>query len=109
MSDNELRDITDESFKTEVQRSQIPVVIDFWAPWCEPCKVVSPLLAKLSEKYVEKVKFLKMNVDEEKTTPVEYAVHSIPTILFFKKGKVANQIIGVQPEEKIEQVIQSLL
>jgi thioredoxin 1 len=108
MSENELKELTDATFKNEVKHSHIPVVIDFWAPWCEPCKLVSPILSKLSEKYVDKVKFLKMNVDEEKTTPAEYAVHSIPTLLFFKQGKIANQMIGVHTEETIDQVIQSL-
>ena len=109
MNAKQLKDITDDGFDAEVKRASVPVVIDFWAPWCEPCKLVEPILAALAAKYEGTVKFMRMNVDEEKAAPSNYAVRSIPTLLFFKDGTIANQMIGVQSEEEIEKAISKLL
>ncbi len=109
MTSNSVRDVNDTSFESEVRHSAVPVVIDFWAPWCHPCKLVHPILEKMAEKYGTEIKFLRMNVDEEKSMPTEYAVRSIPTLLFFKEGTITNQMIGVQTEDKIDQAIQNLL
>ena len=109
MNTGKLHDVYDVGFDQEVQRSAVPVVIDFWAPWCQPCKLVHPILEKMAEKYGAEIKFLRMNVDVEKTKPAEYAVRSIPTLLFFKEGTIKNQMIGVQTEENIDRAIQNLL
>ncbi|UCG51282.1 MAG: thioredoxin [Candidatus Latescibacterota bacterium] len=109
MAVHELKDVADENFDDEVRRSKVPVVIDFWAPWCEPCKLVHPILQRMAEKYEGSVKFYRMNVDEEKAKPSEYAVRSIPTLLFFKDGTIKNQMIGVQTEDNIDKAIKSLL
>ncbi len=109
MVSNKLRELTDTNFDEEVRRSRIPVIIDFWAPWCSPCRIVTPILERMAEKYGSSVKFLSMNVEEHKSKPSEYGVRSIPTLLFFKEGTIKNQMIGTQSEESIEKAIRGLL
>ncbi len=104
-----LAELDDASFDQEVRGSVTPVVIDFWAPWCQPCRVVHPILEKMAVKYAASVKFFRMNVDEEKIKPAEYAVRGIPTLLFFKNGAIKNQLVGVQSEDSIEEAIRNLL
>lgn len=109
MSSKEIGEATDANFDEKVRRSSLPVVVDFWAPWCGPCKMVTPILQKLAEKYKGKVRFFSMNVDQEKSKPAEYAIRSIPTLLYFKDGEIKNQMIGAQSEENIESAIQKIL
>lgn len=109
MCADKLEALSDDEWDEKVKHSGGSVVVDFWAPWCDPCKLVDPILEKLAEKYGGSVEFLKMNIDEETAVPNKYAVRSIPTILFFKQGKITNQIIGVETEEAIEKAIKELL
>ena len=109
MAHNEISEATDDNFDQKVRRSTLPVIVDFWAPWCGPCKMVTPILEKMADKYGGSVKFFSMNVDEQKTKPAEYAIRSIPTLLFFKNGEIKNQMIGAQSEENIEGAIKKLL
>ena len=109
MSQHRLPDVTDARFDAEVRRSPKPVVVDFWAPWCEPCKAVDAALEKIAAKYSGSVKILRLNIDDETETPAQYAVRSIPTLLFFKDGAVANQMINVDSESDIETALQTLL
>jgi thioredoxin 1 len=106
-----LNDVTDQNFDAEVLKSTQPVLIDFWAPWCGPCRMVEPVLKKLSEKYKDQVKFCRMNVDENPKTPSQYRVMSIPNILFIKNGKVVDTHIGSAPEgvllPKVDALIQA--
>jgi len=97
--------VSDDSFEEEVLKTKLPVLVDFWAVWCAPCQVIVPTLEDLIQKYKEKVKIVKLNVDENMKTPSKYGITSIPTLLLFKDGELKETLIGVQPQDKIEEVI----
>lgn len=101
-------DISDQNFETEVIKSNLPVVVDLWAPWCGPCRMVGPVVEKLAEQFQGKVKFCKLNVDENQQTAAKYSVMSIPTLLFFKDGQVADTVIGAVPEQVLKPRIDAL-
>ena len=101
--------LTDGNFKAEVLDSKIPVLVDFWAEWCGPCRMVSPIVEKLAKDYSGKLKVGKLNVDDNSEVPSQYGIQGIPTLLFFKNGQVANQIVGFQPEHKLKNVIDKIL
>ena len=90
---------SDANFQAEVLDAQIPVLVDFWAPWCGPCRMVSPILERISEKAGDTVKVLKLNVDENPQTAGTYRITAIPTVILFRNGSMAEQFIGVQPEQ----------
>jgi len=104
-----LVDVTDQTFDAEVLKASMPVLIDMWAPWCGPCRMVEPLLKKLSDKYQGKVKFCRMNVDENQKTPSQYRVMSIPNMLFIKNGKVIDTAVGAMPEAALQSKVDALL
>lgn len=104
-----LVDVTDQTYDAEVMKSPLPVLIDMWAPWCGPCRMVEPILKKLSDKYQGKVKFCRMNVDENQKTPAQYRVMSIPNMLFIKEGKVIDTAVGAMPEAALQSKIEALL
>lgn len=89
-----LLNVTDETFAKEVLDSEIPVLVDFWAPWCGPCKMITPVLENIAPEYQEKLRIAKMNVDENSRTPVKYGVRSIPNLLIFKNGEVVANEVG---------------
>ena len=97
--------ITGQNFETEVLQSELPVLLDFWAPWCGPCKMLSPLVAKIAETYSGKVKVGKVNVDEEPTLANAFRVESIPLLVVMKNGKVTNSAAGYRPIEQIEALL----
>jgi thioredoxin 1 len=101
--------ITDENFKTEVLDSSIPVIVDFFAEWCGPCKIMGPIFEEVSTKYEGKVKFAKLNVDEARETAMKYGVMSIPTIITYNEGKVVETIVGLQDEDTITTKAEGLL
>jgi thioredoxin 1 len=102
-------DITDDNFEKEVIQSEKPVLVDFWAPWCGPCKAIGPAVAELAEEFGGKVKFAKCNVDNSPIVPGKYGIRSIPTLLFIKDGNIENQIVGLVPKTKIEEMVKSLM
>ena len=100
---------TDETFDQDVLQADVPVLLDFWAEWCGPCKMIGPLLVELSEEYAKKVKIVKLNVDENNNTAIQYAVRSIPTLILFKDGQVQAQHIGAAAKGQLKQFIDSNL
>ena len=102
-----VNEVNDKNFEDEVIKSSMPVMVDLWAPWCGPCRMVAPVVEKLSNEYNGKVKFCKMNVDESPATPTKYRVMSIPTLLFFKGGKVIDTVIGAVPERTLKSKLDS--
>ena len=98
MEEKKTINIGDDDFEYEVLKSHIPVVVDFWAPWCKPCLTAAPVLEKIAKEYHEKLKVCKVNVDEARHTAVEYSIVSIPTLNIYKNGEVVDQIIGIIPD-----------
>ena len=102
-------EVTVDSFEQEVLKSEIPVVIDLWAPWCGPCKALTPTLESVAADYEGKVKVVKLNIDDNPSIAAQYQVMSIPTLLFFKGGKVESQVIGLVGKDKIANKIDAML
>lgn len=104
-----LVELSDANFTEEVLNSSLPVLVDFWAPWCGPCRAVSPIVEELAEQYAGKIKVGKFNVDQNPITPGRFGIRAIPTLIFFKNGQVYDQITGAVPKSAIEEVIKRIL
>ena len=100
---------SDGNFESEVVESDLPVLVDFWAEWCGPCRMVGPILEQLAEEYNGKIKMGKLNVDENNHVASQYAIRSIPTLIIFKGGEVVKQLVGALPADKIRQEIDAVL
>lgn len=105
----DIREISDRSFEAEVLRSDIPVLIDFWAPWCGPCKAIAPVVEELAGQYQGRLKVVKLNVDDNPQTPSRYGVRGIPNLILFKGGEVADQIVGAVPKAHLVRAIDRVL
>lgn len=108
MSNNVLY-LTEETFETEALKSEIPVLVDFYADWCGPCKMVAPIMDDMAEKYAGKAKICKINIDEQRKLAIANKVMSIPTLFFIKDGEVKERITGALPQSQLEEKLQSLL
>jgi thioredoxin 1 len=98
-------EIGDSNFESEVLQSVKPVLVDFWAPWCGPCRAIAPIVEELAKDFGDKVKFTKCNVDENPTTPTKYGIKSIPTLIFFKDGEIQDKVIGIVAKSRLEEMI----
>ena len=101
--------VTDDTFAKEIEQSDIPAMVDFWAEWCGPCKMVGPVVEELAKDYKGKVKIAAMDVDSNRQTPGKFGIRNIPTLILFKNGEVAQTIIGAHPKSYIEEQLKKLL
>jgi len=104
----EVIELNADTFEREVIDCELPVLVDCWAPWCQPCLIVAPIVEEVAKEYQGKVKFCKLNVDENSDIAARYGIMSIPTLLIFKEGKVVDQIIGVVPKEMISEKLDKI-
>ncbi len=101
--------ITDDSFEDEILNSELPALVDFWAAWCGPCRMVGPVVEELAKEYDGKIKVAKMDVDQNRQTPARFGIRNIPTLIFFKGGEVANTVVGAQTKSFLEEEIKKLI
>jgi len=101
--------LTDANFDSEVVKSPEPVLVDFWAPWCGPCRMLAPVIEELAKEYSGKARVAKINTDDHPNTASRYRISAIPTLLFFKDGKVAQQVVGVHPKAEIKKILDTLV
>ncbi len=105
----EIKEISDETFDQEVLKAEEVVLVDFWAPWCGPCKAIAPVVEEISKDYAGKVKVVKCNVDDNPATPSNYGIRAIPTLMLFKGGEKTEQIVGMVQKAKLEEAINKSL
>lgn len=108
MSEN-VKDVTDRSFESDVLQSDVPVLVDFWATWCAPCRMLTPIVESVAEEFSGKAKFVKLNVDDNAETAGRYSIRGIPTLLLFKNGELKDQLVGVTSKDNIVRMIESQL
>ena len=109
MASDKVVNVTDDSFESEVKQSQVPVLVDFWASWCAPCKAISPMIDDLADQFDGQVKVVKVNVDENPATPGQFGVRGIPTLILFKDGEVVDQMVGAVPKGQLEELLKKAL
>ena len=102
-------EVTDNNFQAEVIESDVPVLVDFWAPWCGPCRMVAPVVEEIAQERADELKVVKMNIDENQNTAVQFNILSIPTLIVFKNGEVAKTVVGAYPKRKLEAELEPAL
>ena len=102
-------ELNDAIFDSEVLKSESPVLVDFWAPWCGPCRILAPAVEEIANSYTGRIKVGKLNVDDNQETTMQYSIRSIPTLILFKNGKALDQIIGAVPKSEIEKMVKKAL
>jgi len=105
----ELLQVTDENFDDEIMNSELPAMVDFWAEWCGPCKMVGPVVEELAQEYAGRIKIAKMDVDQNRQTPVRFGIRNIPTLILFKGGAVSQTMVGAQSKSNLEAELKKLL
>jgi thioredoxin 1 len=105
----DIQEVSDSSFDSEVLKSPLPVLVDFWAPWCAPCKAIAPVMADLAKEYAGRLKVVKINVDDHPQTPSRYGVRGIPNLILFKDGQVRDQIVGAVPKTQLVKAISQVV
>ncbi len=105
----DVREVTDATFEGDVLKNELPTLVDFWAPWCGPCRMVAPIVGELSEEYAGKVNFMKMNTDENPAVPSKFGIRSIPSLLIFKGGELQGTIVGFRPKSDLKKRIDEAL
>ena len=108
-NESTLLHVNDKNFADEVLNAQLPVLVDFWATWCSPCRSISPIIEELAKEFTGRVKVTKLNVDENPATPSQYGVRGIPTLILFKGGKILDQIVGSVPKARLITMIEKAL
>ncbi len=106
---SEIREVTDATFDNDVIKSDLPTLVDFWAPWCGPCRMVAPIVGELSEEFAGKVNFVKMNTDENPAVPGKFGIRSIPSLLIFQGGELKGTIVGFRPKSDIKKRLEEAL
>jgi thioredoxin 1 len=101
--------VTDDTFADEVLKAQIPVLVDFWATWCGPCKMIGPAVEELAREYGDRLKVTKLNVDDNVNTPAQYGIRGIPALLFFKQGELVDHLIGAVPKSQLVKLVDKIL
>jgi thioredoxin 1 len=109
MASNDVVTLQDATFDAEVLKSDLPVLVDFWAVWCGPCKAIAPTVEELAKQYKGKVKIAKMDVDQHQQVPQQFGIRSIPTLLLFKGGRVVDTIVGAVPKSKLEESLKKAI
>ena len=109
MASDKIAHVTDSDFETEVMKSSTPVLVDFWAPWCGPCRAIAPIVDELADDYAGRLKVVKVNVDDNPMTPARFGVRGIPNLIIVKNGQVAEQIIGAVPKQHLVRAVDTAI